>query len=101
MEPSMNITPRIFLAALVSSASLLAAAAEVQGDRLAQIHPGETTDDVRALAGAPDNTSGKDRAGDRLWVYEYTDPWGYQSQFEVTFDAQGLVTGTYSERQES
>jgi outer membrane protein assembly factor BamE (lipoprotein component of BamABCDE complex) len=100
-EPSMNTRIRFFLAAILSSASLLASASEAEGDRLAQIHSGQTADEVRALAGAPENTTGADRAGERVWIYDYTDPWGYQSTFEVTFDAQGVVTDTYTERQDS
>jgi outer membrane protein assembly factor BamE (lipoprotein component of BamABCDE complex) len=96
----MNTPIRILLAAIVSSAPLFASASEAQGDRLAQVHPGQTADEVRSLAGSPGNTVAADHAGTKLWIYDYTDPWGYQSIFEVTIDARGVVTDTYAERQD-
>ena len=94
----MNTPIRLFAAVLVSFTSFVAFASEAEGDRLAQVHSGQTADEVRALAGTPTNVTRADRAGDRLWVYAYTDPWGYESSFEVTFDAQGVVKDTYSKR---
>ena len=67
-------------------------------DRVAQIHPGLTHDEVRSIAGAPGNVTGDARAADDLWIYTFTDDWGYRSEFDVTFGANGLVTDTYSER---
>ena len=96
----MNTPIRIFAALLVSFTSYVASAAEPQVDRLAQIHSGRTADEVRALVGAPPNITRGDRAGDRVWIYEYTDAWGYESSFQVTFDAKGIVTDTYSERED-
>ena len=67
-------------------------------DLLAQIHPGLTQDEVRSLAGDPGNVTGESRSGERLWVYSFTDTWGYASEFDVEFDARGFVESTASER---
>lgn len=69
-----------------------------QRDHLAAIHSGLTRDDVRSLAGAPGNVTGASRNGETMWVYSFTDEWGYPSEFDVTFGADGRVTDTYSER---
>ena len=66
-------------------------------DRVAQIHSGLTQDEVRSVAGDPGNVTG-DRAGETVWIYSFTDDWGYRSEFDVTFGANGRVTDTYSER---
>ena len=66
-------------------------------DRVAQIHPGLTQDEVRSVAGVPGNVT-RDRAGETEWIYLFTDDWGYRSEFDVTFGANGRVTDTYSER---
>jgi outer membrane protein assembly factor BamE (lipoprotein component of BamABCDE complex) len=66
-------------------------------DRVEQIHPGLTQDEVRRVAGVPGNVTG-DRSGETVWIYPFTDDWGYRSEFDVTFGANGRVTDTYSER---
>jgi outer membrane protein assembly factor BamE (lipoprotein component of BamABCDE complex) len=65
---------------------------------LAQIHPGLTQDEVRSLVGNPGNVTGKSPSGERLWVYSFTDSWGYSSEFDVEFDASGVVESTSAER---
>jgi hypothetical protein len=66
--------------------------------RLARIHPGLTQADVRALAGEPATVAGNSRSTEKLWVYDFDDEWGERSEFDVAFDAGGLVSDTYSER---
>jgi outer membrane protein assembly factor BamE (lipoprotein component of BamABCDE complex) len=67
-------------------------------DRLAQVHSGQSQDQVRSFVGAPGNvTSG---SGEKTWIYSYTDLWGYPSEFDVTFGTTGLVENTFSERLE-
>jgi Bacterial transcriptional regulator len=36
----------------------------------------------------------------RFTQQRFTDDWGYRFEFDVTFDANGLVTDTYSERRD-
>jgi hypothetical protein len=70
-----------------------------KADRLARIHQGLTQDEVRAVAGAPQYVGKNKRTNETLWSYEYTDEWGYRSEFGVDFDnATGLVSETSSER---
>jgi outer membrane protein assembly factor BamE (lipoprotein component of BamABCDE complex) len=84
---------------LGACASLEAASSTPEYDRLAQISPGLTREEVRSLAGNPDNVTGDSRSGgDALWVYSFNDEWGYPSEFDVTFGDGGVVTDTYSER---
>jgi hypothetical protein len=66
--------------------------------RLARVQPGLTQADVRRVAGEPDNVTSDSRSGGKLWVYAFDDAWGEPSEFDVTFDAAGVVEGTYSER---
>jgi hypothetical protein len=83
--------------ALGACASFASTAPEY--DRLAQIHPGLTQEEVRDLAGSPANVTGDSRSdGGALWIYSYSDEYGYPSEFDVTFGDGGVVTGTYSER---
>ena len=37
-------------------------------------------------------------SGERLWVYSFTDTWGYASEFDVEFDATGVVESTSIDR---
>jgi hypothetical protein len=67
-------------------------------DRLAQITPGLSQADVSDLAGRPQNVTGSSGNPDSLWIYSYSDEWGYPSEFDVSFDSAGKVSGTYSER---
>jgi outer membrane protein assembly factor BamE (lipoprotein component of BamABCDE complex) len=64
---------------------------------LDSIHDGFSRDDVRKLAGAPENVTPTAHGGS-MWVYEFTDDWGYRSEFDVTFDANGIVQDAESER---
>lgn len=65
---------------------------------LAQIHPGLTQNEVRSLVGNPGNVTGRSPSGETLWVYSFTDTWGYESEFDVEFDASGIVESTSTER---
>ena len=67
-------------------------------DQVARVHPGLTQDEVRSLVGVPGNVTGDSRKHETMWIYSYTDLWGYQSEFDVTFGANDLVTDTFSER---
>ncbi len=67
-------------------------------ERIAQVHPGLSQDEVRSLVGAPGNVTGNARSGDALWIYSFTDTWGYPSELDVTFGTDGLVADTHTER---
>jgi SmpA / OmlA family len=92
----MKLLVPTLAALMLSAASLTAGAGAV--DRFAQIHPGLTQDEVRSLAGGPNTVTGASRSGETLWIYSFTDTWGYRSEFDVTFDKSGHVAGTSSER---
>lgn len=84
--------------ALALGACASFAAAEPEYDRLAQVHPGLTQEEVRSVAGNPDNVTGDSRpGGSALWIYSFTNEWGERSEFDVTFDPSGVVASTYSE----
>jgi outer membrane protein assembly factor BamE (lipoprotein component of BamABCDE complex) len=85
-------------AAILACLPLLATASQAEGDRLQQIHAGMTREEVQAVAGPPRITTGADRAGRTVWTYEFTDVWGYESDFEVAFDSDGRVADTFAER---
>lgn len=93
------------LAAALGIAVTLGACASIPAEhlsyaQLSQIHPGLAQDEVRAIAGNPPNVTGRSRAGETVWSYPFTDAWGYQSEFDVEFDAAGRVTETSAERGE-
>jgi len=66
--------------------------------RFAQVQSGNTQDDVRRLIGSPHLTSTGWRSAQTVWVYHFTDAWGYTSEFDVMFGADGTVTGTFLQR---
>jgi hypothetical protein len=66
---------------------------------LSQIHAGLTQDEVRGIAGAPAYVGSNKRTNETLWTYNYTDEFGYRSEFGVDFDkASGLVKDTSTQR---
>jgi hypothetical protein len=65
---------------------------------LAKIEPGLTQAEVRGIVGRPASATHNSRSGSSLWIYSYTDTWGYPSQFDVTFDKSGRVADVYAER---
>jgi hypothetical protein len=108
-QPSRSRTVNLYLSKLilgVAVATTLGACAssgyrpEPSPDQVAQIKPGLTQDEVRAALGRPGNVTGNSVPGGALWIYSYTDLWGYPSEFDVTFAQNGVVASTYSERLE-
>src|SRR5450755_1856213 len=59
---------------------------------LAQVHYGLTEDQVRSLAGAPKVVRNEPRLEETLWIYYYTDEWNYPSEFDISFDSDGIVS---------
>ncbi len=86
------------LSACASVQGLSGSSFESEADRVAQIHPGLTQEAVRSLAGSPASVTLPSRDGERMWTYPFTDQWGYDSEFDVTFDANGIVKDTFSDR---
>jgi outer membrane protein assembly factor BamE (lipoprotein component of BamABCDE complex) len=85
--------------ALGACASFPGAGTRVTFDQLSSVHAGLTQDEVRNLAGAPAYTGSNPRTHETQWTYEYTDEWGYRSEFGVDFDqASGLVVETSNQR---
>lgn len=84
------------LGACASVADLHASTPEYE--RLGRLHAGLTQDEVRSIAGSPDTVTGDSRPGGAgEWIYDYTSLYGERTEFDVTFDANGRVSGTHSE----
>ena len=67
-------------------------------ESLKEIHAGLTQDEVRAQLGKPVSVLNNARPGQTLWTYNYTDTFGYNTEFDVYFDASGKATATDSLR---
>jgi hypothetical protein len=92
-------TPSKILLGLGVALTLAAQAAPpgARAERLQQIHAGLTQDEVRNIAGAPGTVTGNSREGATLWIYDFTDIWGYRSELDVEFK-NGVVTEAFSQR---
>ena len=85
--------------ALALGAPLSNAIAGADGvERFSAIHAGLTQDEVRSLIGAPISVMNNSREHATVWVYPFTDTWGYRSEYDVEFDTSGVVTETFAER---
>ena len=84
--------------ALALSACASLGSSPPKADQVARIHPGLTQDEVRSLVGAAGNVTSDSRKHETTWIYSFTDLWGYPSELDVTFDANGRVTETYAQR---
>jgi hypothetical protein len=85
--------------ALALGASLSPAlAASFGAERFSAIHAGLTQDEVRNLVGTPGSVMDNTREGATIWIYEFTDTWGYRSEFDVEFNGTGVVTEAFAER---
>ena len=96
--------PKLLLSvALASSLGACAAFSDFaprtpEYERLAQLHAGLTQDEVRNIAGKPDNVTSNSRpGGEAVWIYDYSNEWGARAEFDVTFGADGRVSSTYTE----
>jgi hypothetical protein len=87
--------------ALVMGGLLTPAFAQPLGvDRFAGIHPGLSQDEVRSLIGDPGQVTQNTRVGETLWIYAFTDTWGYRSEYDVEFK-DGHVSETFALRVQS
>ena len=79
---------------LLLAALLLASCAATtvrRDDIFDRIRPGMTRDEVRAMAGNPDNTMPFPLSGNTSWGWLYWDQFGYYVEFSVTFAPDGRV----------
>jgi outer membrane protein assembly factor BamE (lipoprotein component of BamABCDE complex) len=81
---------QLLLAALFL-ASCAATGTPRQDDVFERIAPGMTRDDVRAMAGSPDNVMPFPLSGNTSWGWLYWDRFGYYVEFSVTFAPDGRV----------
>ncbi|HEX4781192.1 MAG TPA: outer membrane protein assembly factor BamE [Usitatibacter sp.] len=98
MKPSILTLLPILGASLALGACASLSDPPLDNQHVASIHAGLTQDDVRDIAGRPANVTGAPRAGGKEWIYSYTDPYGYASELDVTFDGSGRVVDTYAQR---
>ena len=63
-----------------------------------QVHAGMTQDDVRRLAGPPDEVMPFPLSHTHSWGYYYWDSFGYYVLWSATFSADGQVVSTFSRR---
>jgi outer membrane protein assembly factor BamE (lipoprotein component of BamABCDE complex) len=95
-----------WLAALAAGAALAACSAtgpysdawKRSDDLFRTIQPGMTEDQVRQVAGKPDDTMAFPLSHTHAWDYLYYDSWGYMAIFSVTFDADGRAVSKFSRR---
>jgi hypothetical protein len=64
------------------------------GAKFTQVHAGLTEDQVRSDLGKPVSVLVNAQPGLTLWTYNYTDTFGYNTEFDVYFDANGTATKT-------
>ena len=97
----MNANAFQAIAGLVLASSICACASFPQGhyERLAQIVPGHSKEDVLRIAGRPGFTTRAGRNGE-LWIYNMPNAWDGRTEYDITFDARGVVTGTRALRDE-
>jgi outer membrane protein assembly factor BamE (lipoprotein component of BamABCDE complex) len=57
-----------------------------------------TRDDVRRIAGAPDEVMPFPLSRTESWDYFYMDTWGFYSAYSVTFGADGRVAAKMARR---
>lgn len=86
------------LAALLVLAACAAPGPERNDTRFAQVRAGMTAEEVRRIAGTPDETMPFPRAGQTSWGYYYFETWGYYALFSVTFGPDGRVASTFVRR---
>ncbi len=67
-------------------------------DLFAKIRPGMTQEDVRRIAGPPDEAMPFPRLNQTSWGYHYFETWGYYALFSATFGPDGRVVSTFVRR---
>lgn len=96
--PKLLMAAGILMAVTAQAAPADLVSVTPKGDQqFAVIHTGMTQEEVRAALGAPPTTTENSRTAETLWIYPFTDTWGYRSEYDVEFK-DGVVTETFSER---
>ena len=86
-----NFLQAIAALALVLSMAACASLPEGQYERLAQIKPGYTKAEVLRTAGRP-WFSTRTRLNGEVWVYSMPNAWDGRTEYDIKFDANGVVT---------
>src|SRR5437763_2927012 len=89
-EPKMPRLRLLFAALLLASCATTAPRRDDAFDRIAI---GMTREDVRQIAGTPDNVMPFPLSGNTSWGWLYWDRFGYYVEFSVTFAPDGRVVG--------
>lgn len=88
--PKGPLGTQTFIAHLDSKGVLTVIDQVLDDDHFRAIREGQTQDDVLRLIGPPGDTMGF-RSGNYAWQYRFMDSWGYLSDFNVTFNREGIV----------
>ena len=73
--------------------SLKVVAPRIDDAIIGKVQNGMTKVDVESLVGSPNGSARFPRSNTHTWDYDYQDAWGYQAQFSVHFNTEGLVVG--------
>jgi outer membrane protein assembly factor BamE (lipoprotein component of BamABCDE complex) len=98
-----SMRPHALAIALLSSAAMsLVASCTTLPTRtdatFAQVTRGMPEAEIQQMLGKPDETMRFPLSNTEAWDYRYYDNWGYMAIFSVTFDADGRVVSTISNR---
>ncbi len=96
--PRGPLGTQTFMADVGTDGVLLGVRQVLNDEVFRQIHAGMTRDEVLRTIGPPGETMGFKLSGNVAWDYRYVDTWGYQAIFSVTFDRNGIVASTFSQR---
>lgn len=88
--PKGPLGTQTFVAHLDSRGVLAGIDQVLDDDHFRAIREGQTRDDVLRMIGPPGDTMGF-RSGNYAWQYRFMDSWGYLSDFNVTFNRDGIV----------
>ena len=84
---------------LLAGCALVPPAGPHRTDALfSQVHVGMTREDVRALAGPPDEVMPFALSRTDSWGYHYWDSFGYYVLWSATFSPEGRVISTFARR---
>jgi outer membrane protein assembly factor BamE (lipoprotein component of BamABCDE complex) len=97
------MTLKRHLLALAATALIAAGCATVGGparndEIFSRIHTGMTRDDVRRIAGPPDEEMPFPMSHTTSWGYYYFETFGYYAVFSATFGPDGRVVSTFVRR---
>jgi hypothetical protein len=97
----MRLAHRLLAVATVAliSAGCASMGGPARSDQVfSQIQPGMTQEDVRRIAGAPDEQMPFPLSHTTSWGYYYFETFGYYALFSATFGPDGRVVSTFVRR---